>query len=397
MRRALVVVGLIFSCSALQVTPDAGLVATAGGRGSLPGGGGAGGEGGTGGGGGGIGCGGLTGVAGGLVAPAYRLSVSSPGDPDGGRPFVRSWLSFFAGEAPDGPGVELPLLAGVPVALAGPEGNGASVTALLEGAGPIQTWGGVDLVCDAPGQRASPSSVRGRALDTSWPRFGTGRALMYLSASGVVVLPGEDESRTFSTPGVEIRDFAYDRSADRLFAARPGGVDVWLNALTRPAVGPVDFTLTQAEFSQVEFADRRLYASNGSGTISVWDQVTTMNAPVPPTFVLDAGAASTIRHHKVRGGTLLATLADRVLVYRDFAAADAGRAPDLEVMHPSLVGCRKANLIYARGDRVGDGLQPILVVLTAQGVAVFENALTTPTYRRTLLPGVMLNDMNVSF
>ncbi len=174
---------------------------------------------------------------------------------------------------------------------------------------------------------------------------------------------------------------------------------MWVNALTRPAVGPVDFTLTQGEFSRVELADRRLYASNGSGTISVWDRVTTANAPVPPTFVLDAGAASTIRHHTVRGGTLLATLADRVLVYRDFAAADAGRAPDLEVMHPSLVGCRKANLIYARGDRFGqfDNLQPILVVLTAQGVAVFENALTTPTYRRTLLPGVMLNDMNVSF
>ena len=197
---------------------------------------------------------------------------------------------------------------------------------------------------------------------------------------------------SFTHPFTQIFGLVYDPTGDRLFGGQVSGAGilVWNAATSRMGdAGTQDFVLSLDTAQTMQISGDRLYTSFFTSNIKVWNSISTVTAPKPFDFALtiDAGSISpnpSIRDQHVDHGTLVVSvtgtgMAAYVYLYPNASTITAASLPATIVSHASFVSVKKAVL----------GADGTLYVLDSDGVSIFSDALTAPTFKTEIKTGIL--------
>jgi hypothetical protein len=165
-----------------------------------------------------------------------------------------------------------------------------------------------------------------------------------------------------------------------------GGTLVWNGASTKIAdAGANDFVLSADAFSTLEVGGNRLYGGTSGTPLAVWNDLGTTSSPRASDFSLTIDGGS-IADERVFGDTLVVTIRNQpngvVRIYKMISGTGADRAPVFTVAHPTIGTVTKSLL----------GTDGTLYVLDSDGVSIFGDALTAPTFKAELKSGLVAPD-----
>lgn len=218
------------------------------------------------------------------------------------------------------------------------------------------------------------------ATNTLWPVSFLNGAQLFANAS---TLNSSAFSRAqFMHPWQQTPGFAFDAANKRMFQGQISGAGMlaWNGADAKVGIfNTADFTVVPSlSFWSIAIAQNRMYAASSTSPVSVavWSNTANITAPTAPAFSLSGAPSGLpaiggfIPHVAVTNDVLVVALqGDRVNVYKNASALVGQTMPaaaiTTNVNQPKKTVLSKTNKLY---------------VLDLDGVAIFKDATTAPTF-----------------
>lgn len=218
------------------------------------------------------------------------------------------------------------------------------------------------------------------ATNTLWPVSYLNGAQLFINAS---TLNSSAFSRAqFTHQWQQLPGFAFDGANKRMFQGQISGAGLlaWNNADAKIGIfNTADFTVVPSlAFWSIAIAQTRMYGASSTSPVSVavWSNAANITAPTAPAFSLSGATSGLpanggfIPHVAVTNNVLVVALqGNRVNVYQNASALVGQTMPTAaitaNVNQPKKTVLSKANKLY---------------VLDLDGVAIFKDATTTPTF-----------------
>jgi hypothetical protein len=213
-------------------------------------------------------------------------------------------------------------------------------------------------------------------------RFDSGATLSSASTAGAL----------FSHSYYQLPGFAYDPNGDRALLGQISGAGVlaWDGAKSATGSPASSFTLDQSLAAwSMAIAQDRLYAIGGdtsNGTtpresIDVWNAISGVSSAKSPDFAITSGIAANdySPYVTVAANMLIACIqSGKVLIWKNASSITGDKAPDV-TLTTQLNQPQKVVYGYVTNR---------LYVLDADGVAIYANATTTPTFVAKVTSGI---------
>jgi hypothetical protein len=257
----------------------------------------------------------------------------------------------------------------------------------------IVAWDSADTVSGnaAPSVSLPSSAVTGinnvfdsiyvdPGTNTLWPVSFNNGAQVFINAS---TLNSSAFSRAQLTHSFQqLPGFAFDSASKRLFQGQISGAGMlaWNNADTKIGIfSTPDFTVVQnLAFWSIAIAQSRMYGASSTSPVSiaVWTNVGNVSAPTAPAFSLSGAGSGLpanngfIPHVAVTNDVLVVTLQGNLVnVYKNASTLAGQTVPTAaittNVNQPKKTVLSKSNKLY---------------ILDTEGVAIFKDVTTTPTF-----------------
>ena len=183
----------------------------------------------------------------------------------------------------------------------------------------------------------------------------------------------------FTNPKNNLPAFALEPVSDRLYAGQVTGSGIigWNQASTKTGTLPPDFTFAAGSYTSMQIDTDRLYCAGGTSSssgnavgVTIWPHISGVVLPPPPIHLTTGFALGRLPHLAIANDTLAVAARDenKVFVYLHASAITADRAADAVLTDHIKSPIRVA----LEGDR--------LYVADAEGIAIFANVSTTPTF-----------------
>lgn len=226
------------------------------------------------------------------------------------------------------------------------------------------------------------------ATNTLWPVSFNNGAQLFIQAA---TLNSSAFSRAqFTHSFQQLPGFAFDTANKRLFLGQISGAGMlaWNGADTKIGIfSTPDFTVVSTQaFWSIAIAQNRMYGGNSNSPVSiaVWSNLGGVTMATAPSFSMTGTASGLpanggfIPHVAVTSDVLVVTLqANLINLYKNASALSGQTMPSPTVAsnmnQPKKTILAKSNKLY---------------VLDSEGVAIFKDATTTPTFVAKLKMGL---------
>ena len=202
-------------------------------------------------------------------------------------------------------------------------------------------------------------------------------------SSPATLTSGSAPAATFHHPYGQLAGIALDAPSGRLFLGQTSGAGLlaWNAAATRTGTPPFDLKVHGGAYWAMQIADHRLYAASvASPGVAIWSDPAALGGAETPIVLTTGYDPKFISDLVVRNDVLLVAARDqgKVFVYLGASAITADRAPTFTLSHPTMT----------RPSRLAVDAKGRLYVADEDGVVVFRDIATNPTYVTELRAGV---------